>query len=385
MIIHQPFISSLGDEIIERLQSGEYKEFWFIVAYAKTSGVNRLLPSMQEFKEAGGQIIGVVGIDQFNTSYEALKSLNTLCDKLYVYHSEDPMKTFHVKAYFLKGPSGNWITIGSSNFTAGGLFSNYEACMSKCTDDPEEKSMVIKLFSSYSDSDSPCCKKIENDFIERLLEADYIQSEKVIADRRIKETSQRKNRKNKDVLFGKDKSLAVEKTYSSSRGGKRQKASVQSASSEIMNDNQDYLARFVPKAGGRTKQVHFTMDILQNYFKMKVDDHLRLQLINDIYHPEAIEERKIILSGRNRNVKIEIRAAAKLNDDYPDDAYKRPILLFRRVNPTLFEYMLLLDGEAGYDLLNEHLNSIVWHGRSLAYEYMDSGKLLSIWEDCPLI
>ena len=387
MIVHQPFFLSLGDEIIKKLNSGDYDEFRFIVAYAKTSGVNRLLPSMLDFKNTGGKILGIVGIDQFNTSYEALKSLNNICDELYIYHSENLMKTFHVKAYSFKGASENWIAVGSNNLTAGGLFSNYEACMCKCTDDPEEEKMLMQLFSSYSDTGSPCCKMIDDDFIERLLAANYIQKEKALAIRRINEVSNWKKRDDKEVLFGSDKTLVVRKDPLSSQasgGEEGQSAADQLALNEPEND-QAYLVRFVPKAGGRTKQVHFTMDILNNYFKMELHDHLQLQLINDIYRPEPIENRKINLSSTNRNVKIEVRAAEKLNRDYPDDTDKRPILLFRRVNPTFFEYMLLLDGDAGYDLLNNYLKNIEWHGRSFAYEYMEAGKLLSIWEDCPLV
>lgn len=56
-----------------------------MVAYAKTSGVNRLLPYMRQFKENGGTIKAVVGIDQGNTSYEALISLLSVCNELYIY------------------------------------------------------------------------------------------------------------------------------------------------------------------------------------------------------------------------------------------------------------------------------------------------------------
>jgi len=93
MIINQPFIDALGFKLIDRLRSDVYSNFYFIVAYAKTSGVNRLLPYMQQFKATGGKIFGIIGIDQNNTSYEALVSLYGICDELYVYHSEGLMRT----------------------------------------------------------------------------------------------------------------------------------------------------------------------------------------------------------------------------------------------------------------------------------------------------
>ena len=96
-IVNQPFKQSLGFRLIEKIQSGHFSVFHFMVAYAKTSGVNRLLPYMRQFKENGGTIKAVVGIDQGNTSYEALISLLSVCNELYIYHSEDFMRTFHVK------------------------------------------------------------------------------------------------------------------------------------------------------------------------------------------------------------------------------------------------------------------------------------------------
>ena len=45
-IVYLPFKQSLGFRLIEKIQSGHFSVFHFMVAYAKTSGVNRLLPYM---------------------------------------------------------------------------------------------------------------------------------------------------------------------------------------------------------------------------------------------------------------------------------------------------------------------------------------------------
>ena len=89
-LINQPFQNSIGFNLIDLLQSKKYTDFRFIVAYAKTSGVNRILPYMKEFKENGGTIRAVVGIDQSNTSYEALISLNKICDEFPCAHHRPP-------------------------------------------------------------------------------------------------------------------------------------------------------------------------------------------------------------------------------------------------------------------------------------------------------
>ena len=171
-IVNQPFKQSLGFRLIEKIQSGHFSVFHFMVAYAKTSGVNRLLPYMRQFKENGGTIKAVVGIDQGNTSYEALISLLSVCNELYIYHSEDFMRTFHVKAYHLGKSDENWIAIGSNNFTAGGLFSNYEASMASAVDE-EQTNDFMDMFRRYSDIESPCCKLGAQEFVDELLRSVY--------------------------------------------------------------------------------------------------------------------------------------------------------------------------------------------------------------------
>lgn len=90
-------------------------------------------------------------------------------------------------------------------------------------------------------------------------------------------------------------------------------------------------------------------------------------------------------NGGTINVKIEVSAAEILNTAYPIDKGKRPILIFKRVNPTLFEYMLLMEGNPGYEELNKRLLGLDWHHKSLRYEVIDADTMLTLWEDCPLI
>ena len=127
------------------------------------------------------------------------------------------------------------------------------------------------------------------------------------------------------------------------------------------------------------------MHILKNYFKLSPGNELQLQQIHDIYTPHGIENRRVVYSARNKNVKIEVSAAEILNTAYPIDKGKRPILIFKRVNPTLFEYMLLMEGNPGYEELNKRLLGLDWHHKSLRYEVIDADTMLTLWEDCPLI
>lgn len=377
-IVDQPFRGSLGFKLIEQLNSGKFNRFIFSVAYAKTSGVNRLLPYMKDFKSNGGAIKAIVGIDQSNTSYEALKALCSVCDSLFIYHSEDFTSTFHVKAYLLSGTRGNWIAIGSNNFTAGGLFSNYEASMLAFNDSALETE-IVRMFDQYSDPSLPCCRLADAGFIDQLLAYGYIQREKALARQRILAAS-RSNGPGRPGgrLFGHDVISPLPRAPI---------GNVRPASRPISGPpaDADYLIRHVPKAGSRSSQVHFTLGILKRYFRLSEGDDLSLQEIDSSFVPHSLEHRQVVLSPSNGNVKVEVRAAEILDNSYPADPGKRPVLLFKRINPTMFEYMLLMEGDPGYSELNHRLLTLNWHGRSLPYEIVDTGTMLTIWGDCPLI
>lgn len=65
------------------------------VAYAKSSGVDLLTAALQTFRSAGGHLRVLAGIDQKNTTAEALYKLTKLCDELYVVHDSAFAQTYH--------------------------------------------------------------------------------------------------------------------------------------------------------------------------------------------------------------------------------------------------------------------------------------------------
>lgn len=70
-IINQPFQGQLGTILREELSS-DYKYVTIFSAFAKNSGVLRLIDSLNQFKSNGGLIRAFIGIDLDGTSYEAL-------------------------------------------------------------------------------------------------------------------------------------------------------------------------------------------------------------------------------------------------------------------------------------------------------------------------
>ena len=113
-------------------------------------------------------------------------------------------------------------------------------------------------------------------------------------------------------------------------------------------------------------------------------DSILLQEMYPSGEVNALEHRQIVFSAANSNVKIEIRGASILDTNYPKDPNKRPILVVKRINANLFTYMLLMDGNDGYDSINAHLKTLP-KGRSLQYEVIDESKMFDLWEDCPLM
>lgn len=186
--IYQPHNGNLGDKIIENLKSNNYTRLNISVAYAKLSGVNRLKPSLLEFKSFGGEINCFVGIDQYNTTYEALNELFDLCDNLYIVHNQNPSHTYHHKIYMFdkntSNPNKVWLAIGSNNLTAGGLFINYESCSVDLLDlnnycDNINYNDTLDFFNIYADEKCPISNIVkERCFIDKLLLNKYIIKER---------------------------------------------------------------------------------------------------------------------------------------------------------------------------------------------------------------
>lgn len=184
-ILNQPYEGALGDVLINHLQS-ENDCFDMVSAYAKLSGVLRLKPSLLTFKSNGGRIRAFIGIDQRNTSFEALVELYNICDELYVVHSENLSHTFHHKIYTFYSEYNALVAIGSNNMTGGGLWTNYETSMIFNYDLTNyysnlEFNKVITLLNWYSQEDYPCSIKISNpNIIDLLLKEEYILKEATI-------------------------------------------------------------------------------------------------------------------------------------------------------------------------------------------------------------
>lgn len=397
MIINQPYDKRLGIQFIEAMERGVYNQLTIMVAYAKLSGVNRLFPYIDKFHKNGGEVRFVIGIDQQNTTYDALVQLSKLSDKLYIFHSENLFQTFHIKCYWLSGKDDCWYAIGSNNLTSGGLFSNYELSTTYFACGKEALSANNKLdaiYSIYADPDSICCHEADQTFLNQLLNNNYVVKEIEQRKDLAKTVKQHKKSTATKKLFGNE----IFSAPSLPNGFKKRKTAYSEKVTEVAKSvipvipvsssdgngyDNNYLIRLVPKAGNRSKQVHFTVELLNEYFCLTPGDSILVQEMLPSGEVCEIEQRTIVFSQRNHNVKIELDGASMLDNNYPSDTDKRPILVLKRVNSNLFVYMIILEGNDGYDTINTRLRGIST-GRSLPYEVIDESTMFSLWPDCPI-
>lgn len=126
--IMQPTGGNLYTPLVTQLTTVQNGELYIQVAYAKSSGVDLLTAALQTFRDAGGRIRVLAGIDQKNTTAEALYKLTQLCDELYVVHDTAFSQTYHSKVFIVRNNEQAWVAVGSNNLTRGGLCTNYETC-----------------------------------------------------------------------------------------------------------------------------------------------------------------------------------------------------------------------------------------------------------------
>lgn len=180
IMLNQPFNGQLG-EILKDKMGAPYNKLTILSAFAKNSGVLRLKPALEQFKNSGGYIEAYIGVDAHGTSCEAVLNLFELCDELYIVHSESPVTTFHSKVYMLSNDNQDkWMAIGSNNLTGGGLWTNFESAT--YFDVTEETincaNELDELITQFKNPAYACSKRIESRAdLDELLAEDYLRRE----------------------------------------------------------------------------------------------------------------------------------------------------------------------------------------------------------------
>ena len=119
---------SMGTCLTSLLSNTDYKRLKMMIAFAKQSAIGRINVNLMNFRNSGGRLEVIVGIDHRITTFQAIEQLKQLSDNNIYIHYDRGSVDFHPKLYIFEGDANRKvILLGSSNLTAGGLYTNYEA------------------------------------------------------------------------------------------------------------------------------------------------------------------------------------------------------------------------------------------------------------------
>ena len=171
----QPFPSFGGSTatwLTDVLVNSSATRLQLAVAWVRRSGLARLNDSLAAFRQRGGEASAIVGIDEGGATAQGLRLAMEVFDSVHIYH-ERGSRTFHPKVYLASGATMANILIGSSNLTAGGLFSNNEVGL-KCELDLKQE-FDRALFEEVREwfdmlySDSGVCLPLTAELLAALL------------------------------------------------------------------------------------------------------------------------------------------------------------------------------------------------------------------------
>ncbi len=143
----------LIDWMESNFKSDDYKSFKCLVAFAKIKPFYKLHESIQQWNSKGNTSEAIIGIDHKGTSYQALQYALANFDVVDILHAD--YSTFHPKLYIFSGPTKASAYYGSSNFTSGGLETNFEGGVIIDFNFPYDQTEFDSLMTAYLSVSSP--------------------------------------------------------------------------------------------------------------------------------------------------------------------------------------------------------------------------------------
>lgn len=157
-----------------------YSQLLVAIAFAKSSGIARLRGAIEGFLANKRRSVEIfVGIDALGTSREALEMLLDMGVQSFIFYN--PSSMFHPKLYVLKGAEESFVLIGSSNLTAGGLYTNYElsAGFKLAADDDGDTGFMARIDQFFlTVRQSPNCKTLTPELLTSLIKSRLLGDEK---------------------------------------------------------------------------------------------------------------------------------------------------------------------------------------------------------------
>lgn len=143
----------LIDWIEQNFQSKKFYSFKCQVAFAKIKPFYKLHESIQKWNMDGKSSEITIGIDHNGTSYQALQYALSNFDIVNIIHAN--YSTFHPKLYIFQGKTNATAYYGSSNFTTGGLETNFEGGIIIDFELPKDQGEFDNLMKAYDYLSSP--------------------------------------------------------------------------------------------------------------------------------------------------------------------------------------------------------------------------------------
>ena len=394
----QPIEGQAGEYLKQALSStrGPDSRFVMVSAWAKVTGLSRIWHEIQRFREAGGHVLAIVGIDLQGTSREALEHLIRASDEAYVFHDASTQRSFHPKLYFVANEKEAVVLAGSGNLTQGGLWTNYEMFDVFKLDLADDSD--LRLFNSLANqvsellSDPETAKPLTTELVTELVEGSLVVTEAAAA----RSATCRRYLGGKVSPFGVRKGLpwapppqiplptAVSVTEEQTRPAAPEEVP-EAETVEVGKTPAEMAARVlvwaVPVSKGRPSQPGLAAKAMADFFGLTESGggKVRLQHIRPGQPDGEWEVRPLVFPATNRNRRIEVAGLKKVKAT-PDH---RPIIIFQELDGDRFQYLILEPEDDGYQETLDYLDSLP-PGRSRPHQIMPREQLLKIWPNYPL-
>lgn len=164
--------STLAAFLERALAAPQIDSLTVVVAWVRFRGLVRLQCELEAFRDRGGCLKLITGIDEGGATRPGLLLAARLFHEAYVFH--DPAGgTFHPKMYLAEGARQAQLVVGSSNATPGGWYQNYETSLEAHFALPAEAHHpALEGVRAYIDSllaERELCFSITEELVDRLV------------------------------------------------------------------------------------------------------------------------------------------------------------------------------------------------------------------------
>lgn len=141
-----------------------------------------------------------------------------------------------------------------------------------------------------------------------------------------------------------------------------------------------FLIAEVPKSGNRWRQVNFTQNVMDTFFRVQPGGAVRMRAMRADSTLEAEEMRARVDSGPSHNFRVELKAEGP--EAYPRGG--RPIALIRR-HGARFIYRVYLPSAPEHAELDRLLGQSTTPSREVRRLVLTAAQIQASWAQCPML